>query len=59
IATIVGLALGTLIGAFHGALVAYTGIPSFIVTLSGLMAARGAAFKVASGDLSLPGKPNL
>jgi len=58
ISTFVGLALGTLIGMFHGTLVAYTGIPSFIVTLSGLMAWRGAAFKVASGETIAPLDPN-
>ena len=57
IATIVGLALGALIGAFHGMLVAYTGIPSFIVTLAGLMFWRGAAFKVASGETIAPLEP--
>jgi len=58
ISTIIGLGLGTLIGMFHGTLVAYTGIPSFIVTLSGLMAWRGAAFKVASGETIAPLDPN-
>jgi D-xylose transport system permease protein len=53
-ATIVGLILGALIGAIHGTLVAYSGIPSFIVTLAGLMFWRGAAFKVASGETIAP-----
>ena len=57
IATLAGLALGASIGALHGTLVAYTGIPSFIVTLSGLMAWRGAAFKVASGETIAPLDP--
>ena len=57
IATIIGLALGAGIGALHGTLVAYTGIPSFIVTLSGLMFWRGAAFKVASGETIAPLDP--
>lgn len=46
---LVGLILGTAIGAFHGWLVAYRGIPAFIVTLGGLLVWRGAAFLVASG----------
>jgi D-xylose transport system permease protein len=54
LATIFGLCLGTLIGLLHGVLIAHSGIPSFIVTLSGLMAWRGAAFKVASGETIAP-----
>ncbi len=57
IATIVGLALGALIGCMHGVLVAYSGIPSFIVTLGGLLFWRGAAFKVASGETIAPMDP--
>ncbi len=57
LATLAGLVLGTLIGALHGTLVAFTGIPSFIVTLGGLMFWRGAAFKVASGETIAPLDP--
>jgi D-xylose transport system permease protein len=49
ITCLVGLVLGTAIGAFHGWLVAYRGIPAFIVTLGGLLVWRGMAFLVASG----------
>ena len=42
ITAIVGLLVGALIGAFHGWLIAYRGIPSFIVTLGGLMVWRAA-----------------
>ena len=45
----VGIALGALIGAFHGFLIAYLGIPSFIVTLGGLLVWRGASFGLVSG----------
>ena len=44
IAAISGLLIGCLVGAFHGYLVAYLGIPAFIVTLGGLLVWRGAAF---------------
>ena len=54
IACMVGIALGTAIGAFHGWLVAYCAIPAFIVTLGGLMFWRGAAFLVASGQTISP-----
>jgi D-xylose transport system permease protein len=57
IATVVGLVLGAAIGFVHGAIVAYSGIPSFIVTLGGLLFWRGAAFKVASGETIAPLDP--
>ncbi|MDP4032555.1 MAG: sugar ABC transporter permease, partial [Pseudorhodobacter sp.] len=48
----VGIVLGSLIGAFHGWLIAYRGIPSFIVTLGGLMVWRGMAF-IANGGKTI------
>lgn len=57
IATIVGLLVGALIGFIHGVAIAYSGIPSFIVTLGGLMFWRGAAFKVAYGETIAPMDP--
>ena len=46
--------MGALIGAFQGALIAYLSIPSFIVTLGGLLVWRGAAFLVAGGKTIAP-----
>ncbi|MGL6210972.1 MAG: ABC transporter permease subunit, partial [Paracoccaceae bacterium] len=54
LAVIVGLGLGVLIGAFHGWLIAYRNIPSFIVTLGGLLIWRGMAFLAASGRTIAP-----
>ena len=54
ITVITGLIAGTMIGAFHGWLIAYRGIPSFIVTLGGLMVWRGMAFLSASGRTISP-----
>jgi len=54
IAVICGLIIGTLIGAFHGYLIAYMGIPAFIVTLGGLLVWRGAAFLLAKGETIAP-----
>jgi D-xylose transport system permease protein len=54
IAVICGLLIGCLIGAFHGYLVAYLGIPAFIVTLGGLLVWRGAAFLLARGETISP-----
>ena len=49
VALAVGLALGALIGGLHGFLIAFLGIPSFIVTLGGLLVWRGASFALVSG----------
>ena len=54
IAVICGLVIGALIGGFHGYLVAYLGIPAFIVTLGGLLVWRGAAFLMARGETISP-----
>lgn len=50
----VGIALGALIGALQGFIVAYIGVPSFIVTLGGLLVWRGMAFQLASGQTIAP-----
>ncbi len=54
VALTLGVALGAAIGAFHGALVAYAGIPAFIVTLGGLIVWRGAAWWVIRGETVAP-----
>ena len=54
VAVVVGLVLGLAIGAFHGWLIAYRNIPSFIVTLGGLLIWRGMAFLSASGRTIAP-----
>ena len=51
---VLGLAAGAAIGAFHGSLVAYLGIPAFIVTLGGQLFWRGAAWWVTSGATIAP-----
>jgi D-xylose transport system permease protein len=56
---LLGLAVGTAIGAFQGWLVAYRGIPAFIVTLGGLLIWRGAAFLLASGRTISPVDANF
>ena len=50
----VGIVIGALIGAFHGFIIAFLGIPAFIVTLGGLLVWRGAAWWVASGRTIAP-----
>ena len=51
---LIGIVAGALIGGLHGYLVAYVGIPSFIVTLGGLLIWRGAAFQLARGRTVAP-----
>jgi len=45
-----GIVTGLLIGALQGALIAYGQVPSFIVTLGGLLAWRGATKGISSGN---------
>ena len=46
---VVGIGIGAAIGALHGFVIAYLGVPAFIVTLGGLLVWRGAAWAVAEG----------
>jgi D-xylose transport system permease protein len=54
IALAAGLALGALIGGFQGFLIAYIGIPSFVVTLGGLLAFRGVVWVLSGGTTVAP-----
>ena len=49
IALAIGIGIGALIGGFQGYLIAYIGIPSFIVTLGGLLSLRGSVWLLSSG----------
>lgn len=48
-AALAGLAVAIAASLYQGALTAMLGVPSFVVTLGGLMSFRGAAFLVADG----------
>ena len=50
VAVLSAIAVGVLIGLFHGVLAAYASIPAFIVTLGGLLAWRGAAKWLLGGN---------
>ena len=50
----IGLALGAVIGTIQGFIIAYLGVPSFIVTLGGLLIWAGLAFEEASGQTISP-----
>ncbi len=54
-----GLAVGTTIGAFHGWLAGYQRIPSFIVTLGGLLVWRYAAYYISGGQTVGPLSPTI
>ncbi len=45
VAIAVGLALGAVVGLIQGSLIAYVGVPAFIVTLGGYLAWRGLIFR--------------
>ena len=47
---LIGLGVGLAVGALQGVLAAYARIPSFIVTLGGLLAWRGAAQGISGGN---------
>ena len=49
VALIIGLGLGAAVGALQGFIIAYIGVPSFIVTLGGLLSIRGAVWYLSSG----------
>jgi len=49
-----GLALGAVLGLIQGAVVAYIGVPSFIVTLGGLLICRGLSWVMARGRTIAP-----
>jgi D-xylose transport system permease protein len=48
-ASLAGLAVAIAVSLYQGMLTAMLGVPSFVVTLGGLMSFRGAAFLVADG----------
>ncbi|MFN7102721.1 MAG: sugar ABC transporter permease [Pseudorhizobium sp.] len=49
-----GLVVGAMVGALHGVVIAFLGVPSFIVTLGGLLIWRGATWFVTSGQTVAP-----
>ncbi len=54
LAVVLALVIGAAIGAAHGSLVAYLGIPAFIVTLGAQLFWRGAAWWVTTGQTIAP-----
>ena len=54
IALVIGIGLGAFIGGFQGFLIAYIGVPSFVVTLGGLLAFRGVVWVLSGGTTVAP-----
>jgi D-xylose transport system permease protein len=54
VALAVGLVAGAAIGLLQGMVVAYLGVPAFIVTLGGLLVWRGCAWWITSGRTVAP-----
>ena len=59
IAALAMVALGAAIGAAQGALVAFAGIPAFVVTLGGLLFFRNAAWQINEGRTIAPLDPGF
>ena len=49
IALLLGLLVGGVLGGLQGFIIAYIGVPSFIVTLGGLLAFRGVVWQLSEG----------
>ena len=49
IVLLIGVAMGAAIGGLQGFIIAYIGVPSFIVTLGGLLSIRGAVWYLSNG----------
>jgi len=49
VALALGLALGAAVGGAQGFIIAYVGVPSFVVTLGGLLALRGVVWVLSEG----------
>ncbi len=56
---LIGVLVGGLVGAFQGYWIAYQGVPSFIVTLAGLLIWRGGAWLVTQGRTVAPLEPTF
>jgi D-xylose transport system permease protein len=57
VVVILGILVGASIGGLQGFVIAFIGVPSFVVTLGGLLIWRGAAFALASGRTIAPLDP--
>ena len=49
LALLIGVGVGALVGGLQGFIIAYIGVPSFVVTLGGLLAIRGVIYYMSNG----------
>ncbi|MFL5750230.1 MAG: ABC transporter permease subunit, partial [Chloroflexota bacterium] len=49
LALAIGIGLGALVGGLQGFIIAYIGVPSFVVTLGGLLSIRGVIYYLSNG----------
>lgn len=54
ITLVLGVALGAIVGGIQGVVIAYGGVPSFIVTLGGFLVWRGLIFRYQQGQTIAP-----
>ncbi len=58
-AIVISLFIGLFIGSIQGALIAYTDVPAFIITLGGMLVFRGGILAVTRGTTVAPLQPSL
>jgi len=51
---IIALSVGILVGMFQGTIIAYLGVPAFMVTLGGMLMFRGGVLGVTRGESIMP-----
>jgi len=51
---VVALSVGVLVGMFQGSIIAYLGVPAFMVTLGGMLMFRGGVLGVTQGQTIMP-----
>ena len=59
LAIVIGLIAGALVGLWQGAIIAYVGVPAFVVTLGGLLIFRGGVFVISNGRTIAPLDPTF
>ncbi len=59
LAMVIGLITGVLVGLWQGVIIAYVGVPAFVVTLGGLLIFRGGVFLISNGRTIAPLDPTF
>jgi D-xylose transport system permease protein len=56
---IIAMSVGVLVGMFQGSIIAYLGVPAFMVTLGGMLMFRGGVLGVTRGESVMPVENSL